>query len=229
MNARICSILMLLSAIPLAVAANDSDGDGVADAVELADGTNPNNDTDWKPFSKGMLLCYPFEGNADDISGNGGNGALYNDPGFVPGVRGQAVAFDGVDDHFARTPVPINSNPFTYSIWLKLPTSQPLGTWMTVFQQGQSWEYSPILNARAQDASHFELSGYTWTGGYSGISSSPVSCADPYAWHHIVWTSAPTGDRKLYIDGDVVASTTGQTFGQQNSYLRLGGNIAENH
>ncbi|NBT49934.1 MAG: DUF5011 domain-containing protein, partial [Actinobacteria bacterium] len=49
----------------------DSDNDGVTDVMEVADGTNPNSSSSFNPLSKGLVAYYPFNGNANDESGNG--------------------------------------------------------------------------------------------------------------------------------------------------------------
>lgn len=214
----------MLSILPLPVVASDLDGDGVADAVEIADGTSPSDGADWKPFSKGLLLCYRFEGDASDISGNGGNGTLYNGPAFVPGVRGQAVSFDGVNDYFARTPVPSNSLPFTWSLWVKAPTSA-YGTSIPTMELGQGGKKSPSIEYNPIDATHCKVGLYLWRNGYGGGSSAVLTCADTTAWHHLVLTNDAAGMRRLYLDGGEVAAMSEPSYGEVNNTLYLGGDV----
>ena len=49
----------------------DTDADGVTDGREVADGTNPTNANSYNNLSKNLVAYYPFNGNANDESGNG--------------------------------------------------------------------------------------------------------------------------------------------------------------
>jgi hypothetical protein len=62
------------SALLLDNPSEDTDGDGVLDSREIADGTNPNTASSFNPLSKGLVAYYPFNGNANDESGNGNHG-----------------------------------------------------------------------------------------------------------------------------------------------------------
>ena len=71
----------------------------------------------------GLVAYYPFEGNANDLSGNSNNGAVVNGAGFAPGVIGQAVSLDGVDD-FVEIPHGTsleiaNNTVWTEAFWFK--------------------------------------------------------------------------------------------------------------
>ena len=73
----------------------DSDGDGVNDPVEIADGTNPNDASSYNTLNKGLVAYYPFNGNANDESGNGNHGAGFNLGYELSSIAGQAAYFNG--------------------------------------------------------------------------------------------------------------------------------------
>lgn len=56
----------------------DTDGDGVPDGLEVTEVTDPTNLNDFNSFSIGLVAYYPFDGNANDESGNGMHGSLLN-------------------------------------------------------------------------------------------------------------------------------------------------------
>jgi hypothetical protein len=75
------------------------------------------------PDDTGLVAYYPFDGNANDASGNGNNGTLEGGPQFVTGQIGQALDFDGVDDFVSTGKVAsqlgIDGNkPRTVSVWV---------------------------------------------------------------------------------------------------------------
>ena len=59
-------------------AGSDTDGDGVSDYREIQDGTNPTDPSSFNQVSKGLVAYYPFNGNANDESGNGSNLSISN-------------------------------------------------------------------------------------------------------------------------------------------------------
>jgi len=75
------------------------------------------------PDDTGLMAFYPFEGNADDSSGNGNNGTLEGGPQYVTGQIGQALDFDGIDDFVSTGKVAsqldIDGNkPRTVNVWV---------------------------------------------------------------------------------------------------------------
>jgi hypothetical protein len=75
------------------------------------------------PDDTGLMAFYPFEGNANDTSGNGNNGTLEGGPQYVAGQIGQALDFDGIDDFVSTGKVAsqldIDGNkPRTVNVWV---------------------------------------------------------------------------------------------------------------
>lgn len=71
----------------------------------------------------GAVLCYPFDGNADDISENHNDGqvhgAILTEDRF--GMSDSAYYFDGVDDYisFDASKMPLGASPRTITAWIK--------------------------------------------------------------------------------------------------------------
>jgi hypothetical protein len=78
-------------------------------------------------LTNGLVAYYPFDGNANDASGNGNNGTVYGSAiAWVAdrfGVTNQAAAFDGVDNYIDLASLdsfaPTTSQSMTVSFWAK--------------------------------------------------------------------------------------------------------------
>jgi hypothetical protein len=77
----------------------------------------------------GIVLYYPFNGDANDMSGNQNNGqvngAVLTTDRF--GIPNQAYYFDGVDDSisFDTSQMPVGASPRTISAWIKADSFPP--------------------------------------------------------------------------------------------------------
>jgi hypothetical protein len=63
-------ILGLVSANVSQAQSRDSDGDGVSDPVEIADGTNPNNASSFNNLNQGLAAYFPLSNTYQDLTGN---------------------------------------------------------------------------------------------------------------------------------------------------------------
>ncbi len=85
-----------------------------------------------EPDSAHLIAHYALDGDVTDSSGNGYDGVPVGEPAYGPGVRGQAMLFDGFDDH-VRIAHQDSLNPsdgsFTIAFWANLdPTAGASGT-----------------------------------------------------------------------------------------------------
>lgn len=68
-------------------------------------------------LTDGLVAYYPFEGDADDFSGNGNNGSIF-EASFVPGVTGTGLHFDGIDDHVSiPNSASLDTSTSTIAFW----------------------------------------------------------------------------------------------------------------
>ncbi len=75
------------------------------------------------PGTEGLVASYDFEGNANDVSGNGNNGTVNGDALFSAGHDGSALDCDGIDDYVSTGKVASDlgiggNGPRTISSWV---------------------------------------------------------------------------------------------------------------
>ncbi|MFN6017813.1 MAG: hypothetical protein ACK49N_09565 [Verrucomicrobiota bacterium] len=79
----------------------DTDADGVPDGLEVKEGTSPVNATKFNSFSMGLVAYYPFNGNANDCSGNQRHGIVSGNVQLAPDfndIPDACYDFDGNDN-----------------------------------------------------------------------------------------------------------------------------------
>ncbi len=69
-------------------------------------------------LDSGLVAYFPFDGNANDSTGNGYNGTEYNSSNYVSGIIGQAKNFDGANDYIKLDSTLNCSQGLTFSFWL---------------------------------------------------------------------------------------------------------------
>ena len=176
--------------------------------------------------SNGLVGWWPFNGNANDESGNGNNGSIFGASLTTDrfGLSGSAYNFDGIDDYISSTPaLPTGSMPRSVSCWFKttagaIPTSQyPNIQAMTGW--GNPFAGSVIFPQFIQAPSgvaYFE----SGSGGNQLFSQNAVNDG---IWHQIITTyDGANGRVKVYIDGIVQDSSSFVTLGTASSYFGIG-------
>jgi hypothetical protein len=162
--------------------------------------------------TNGLVAHYPFNGNANDESGNAHNGTVMN--GAVPttdrfGNLNNAYSFDGVDDYIIANIG--NLQAITVSVWIN--SSEPI-------------QYYPIVAMYAQYIDFLRMSGnnpiYISNGIVGDINTEYLPATPNYigtnfnlsfdSWHHIVVVfDNSIGKYELYVDNNLIGSavTTG--------------------
>lgn len=171
-------------------------------------------------LNDGLVAYYPFNGNADDASGNGNHGTVHGatliDDRF--GNFDSAYSFDGVDDYIdigngVKPPFPV-----TVSVWVKNEES----TYTSLFRNDQwddgSYRYglaTVISGSGHLQARYFE--GFSIANNRIGYySDDPVGFLGE--WHHYVVVFAGHLDVHLYWDGvEVLGSYNGSGSGMSYS------------
>jgi hypothetical protein len=159
------------------------------------------------PPSSSPQAWYPFEGNAQDASDSGNDGAIAGGVSFVAGKLGALAAqFDGTTG-YVQIPRCI-SNSFTISFWMKTTATASTGQW---------WAGKGLVDGEVSGT--VDDFGVTLVGSKValGIGNPDTTILTTNAvnnglWHHVAATrDAVSGQMQAFIDGALQASTNGPT------------------
>ena len=138
--------------------------------------------------TNGLVAYYPFNGNANDASGNGNNGTIYGGVTLAPdrfGTPNSAYTFNGVDGYIdIGNPVGNNPAAFTECAWVKLTSiaSPPLVP-----------NLDAIITKRQQPGSLWPALGFVSTGPSTGAGA--VAVEGPFYYNVGIGTTlTPTND-----------------------------------
>ncbi len=163
---------------------------------------------------------YPFEGNANDASGNLNDGTITGSVTYPAGKLGaSAIQFSGSSGNYVTIPRSVSNN-FTIAFWVKTTTTGGSGQW-----------YNGKGLVDGEMAGVVNDFGITLVGtnaafgvGNPDTTITTTSSINDGAWHHIAATrDATSGQMNLYRDGVLQATTTGPTGTRgASTNLRIG-------
>jgi hypothetical protein len=159
----------------------------------------------------GLVAYYPFNGNANDESGNGKNGTAYNATLTSDrfGAIGIAYSFDGLTSYIQTKSLGDSAptNESTISVWVHNLSNPSL--------------YAFVLGQEIEDGSVPLKLQYNTTGNmtwYTRWGTSVETGVTPQGrWTHYIATSA-NGDNRIYING-VLSGLNNDTW---NNKYRFG-------
>jgi hypothetical protein len=149
----------------------------------------------------GVVLYYPFDGDASDLSGNQNdgqvNGATLTSDRY--GVPNSAYYFDGVDDYIAFDPagLPSGDSPRTISAWMKVESFPPelfegLGSRPSIIGWGvNDWDQLSEMQL---------VDGMLQFHTYSLINQSSSQLIELNQWYHLAVVYSD-GTVFLYVNG----------------------------
>ena len=168
-----------------------------------------------------LIAYYPFEGNANDASGNGHNGTVSGATLTSGYGGGQAYSFDSSNSNYIYAPV--NINPINYPLLT-------MGAWV------KTANFAPVMDVISHDDGGYDRSlvidnrggGIGWSafaGSGQVLGYSPVTVGQ-WTFVAVVYNQTYSTVTLYVNDGsgpDSVFSTTG-TLGSGGNYLRIGSN-----
>jgi hypothetical protein len=175
--------------------------------------------------TNGLVGWWPFNGNANDESGNGNNGTVNGATLTTDrnGVANKAYTFDvnqKIGTFITNFPV------YSVSIWAKINTwNLGIGTFnggalashKTDGFYGNGWGLEHNGTNNQNQWSWYEYNGNNYVQQYNGTPQLN-------AWFHVVLTSDSQGSRKLYIDGILTDTYNGAAIisGGNNYEFKIG-------
>lgn len=165
-------------------------------------------------FSPMLAAHYKFDGDAEDSSGNNYDGTIGGAPTYTDGHVGQAMSFDGVNDH-VTLPEGIDSRDITVAAWVYWNGGSSN---QQIFDFGNDTsEYMFLTPENSGGSLRFAISD---DGVTQEVTASELVSNQ---WVHVTVTL--NGDTAtLYVDGAAVASNTSVTinpsdFNPTNNYI----------
>jgi len=174
-------------------------------------------------IDSGLVAYYPFNGNANDESGNGNNGIVYGAALTFDkfGNPNSAYNFDGTA--YIDIPYPtIDSRSFTFSTWLKTSNLSSVEAVQELFG-GRDVGTHSILHIAVEwldgDSVYAQIEGLA-SNNRSTVHSNTSVHDDQ--WHLLTVTS-DSAYFKLYLDGQLLSTDIQNSIGDLMDLAVLGG------
>lgn len=184
-----------------------------ADSIKSFQGNNANGPLEIVLYedgelSQGLIAYYPFNGNADDESGNGNDGTI-NGATLIADRNNNpnsAYSFDGIDDYIdlgGNTLFNLSAyNEFSVSVWVN-PVKSDVGRNETIFSK-----YSSNGDHRSYLFQYIDPTNVSLTihenGELSNFDRAEATIDND--WHQIVWIYS-NGEVNIFVDGTLSSST----------------------
>jgi hypothetical protein len=135
-----------------------------------------------EPGAAGLVARWAFDGNVQDSSGKGRNGTASGGPTYVPGIDGQALYMDGINDYVVVGSVGISgAAPRTISGWIKADDLS-IADWTTLFGFTSTPDAGAALSfdmEKIGGTTNYGIHVYGWERSIMPIDME---------WHHLAAT-----------------------------------------
>lgn len=160
----------------------------------------------------GLLGWYPFNGNANDESGNGHHSTTYNGPVSSAdrfGNKQSSYLLDGIDDYIKTNESFYNSSlPHTVSLWWKTTDSTKVDQafWNTEPHTIEVFSFNSWFHPGQQKIDYC-LGDGNWGQWLVTCPGTPITVKNFNNWHHFVMVRSNT-NWKFYDNGVLVQTVT---------------------
>ena len=163
------------------------------------------------PTQAGLVAYYPFDGNANDASGNGNHGTLQGDTSFDTGIINQAASLDGDADWIDIGNLEANfTSEATITMWIRLNSAAPPSaeTGLAYLGAGMWGSYYP------------EANGSLYSNVFRNDQIGPIanSTFDKSQWHMLTVINEPgTNGYRIYQNTTPIYTGAGENTITLNS------------
>jgi hypothetical protein len=192
-------------------------------------------ESSYADLNDGLVAYYPFNGNANDESGNGYNGvangaSLTNDRN---GIANSAYTFDGDNDYISTSPINVvgGSNQMALSLWLKVDSFPSQIS--TLIDQYRNYQDSRVFSFQLDTG--YYASGTSLRLGVYGSNPNENKLAvitpnlnlNENVWYHAI-AIYNAGAISIFLDGNKIedliisAQNGSENFLIADSLERLG-------
>jgi len=180
------------------------------------------------PGGNGLVAYYPFNGNANDESGNGNHGTVtganFTSDRF--GNTSSACNFDGIDDEINFGDVSFYNGVAAASISVWVKYTEHSGTYDPFVTKGGMAEHETFGLGTTNEGSGVMRIEFGGDGPVISVATTNDK-ADNGEWHHIV-TLLENTVPKIYIDGilsSIVAASNVTQIKNQANDMMMGSNL----
>lgn len=179
-------------------------------------------------LNKGLMAYYPFNGNANDQSGNGNNGTVCGAVYETYGAGQTALRFNGTAATYVVVPRSASLEPqdaFTVSLWCQgVPgTGQQYGTIIRKADNCGAGYYIRTADSSSSGIPEtFRLDpSNPCAGGNASVAAFTTSTGA--SWQHLVATYSSNDGLRTYVNGVLVSQTPPVGQLQHSGDLFIGG------
>ena len=189
------------------------------------DGSDATGPPDEKcPSVPNPLVSYPFDGDANDASGNANHGTVMGATLASDrfGNPARAYAFDGIDDAISIGPRGQAPFPFTVSLWFNADELR----FAQIFSNDDTndaanrWGIGILLGPTGSVGSN-TYEGFSAPWNRVSYNTAAVNLYEPGEWHHVTIVFNGNRDTVIYFDADVLP---GVYSGTGSGMVYAGGN-----
>jgi hypothetical protein len=152
----------------------------------------------------GLIAYYPFNGNANDESGNGHDGTVNGATLTSDRFGSSNSAYQFGDGKYIEVPhssdLNITSSGFTISAWVRFSGTQE--DFAGIVAKGPAGGADPGYIFTIRSSIH--LGAAIGENGWSDLIGN--RSINDNGWHHVVVVQTPSRDTRLYVDGQLDAT-----------------------
>lgn len=169
--------------------------------------------------TNGLVGYWPFNGNANDESGNGNNGVVNGAVLTTDryGKSNSAYSFDGLDDAIIASSknLPLGNNPRSISMWFNQNINPSPGTSYLLLNYG-------VLMPNQACGLAIENDGVNFVGWTNAYDLRAVISINNLVWYNLIATY-DGNQSKLYLNGNLLVGSN-QNKNTIQSSLSIGNN-----